>query len=158
MEVKECTKTKFANEEAAKHAIRQIAKKNPTGKRPTRAYECSLCGLWHLTSRPDIEVIYEENNHLKTQVANLKHEIYLMNYEKNLMTKQERNEVAKETKKENMYQQLRLANNALRERNKRIQKDNRELLQTIIKLQNEIEKLKNENNKNGEHPLSEVRA
>lgn len=50
-----CTKHRYANERSARRKLRQIKRKRASnhhqGKVERRAYRCSHCGAWHLTSR-----------------------------------------------------------------------------------------------------------
>lgn len=141
MRRKECLKTKFASEDAAKAVIDQIARKNQNRKKPKRSYHCEDCGLWHLTSLPDFDYLLEENKNLKNQIDELKSQIFAMRQEKEL-TKSEGREFKKEIKKEEMYDQLRAAMNASRKVNKQLNNDKKVLLQSVINLQTELESLK----------------
>jgi len=48
-----CTKTSFANEKFALEHIEKIKKTSVSEFQPNRAYLCSTCNTWHLTSRFD---------------------------------------------------------------------------------------------------------
>lgn len=146
---KVCTKTIFANEEAAKAVIEQIAKKNQDRKRPTRAYKCPDCGHWHLTSLPDIDKLLQENANLHRQVDDLKQQVQLLIQEKTI-SKEEGKDLKRSIKKEDMYKQLLSQQEAARKANKQLEKDKAVLLQSVVNLQNEIERLKAAGNRAAE--------
>ena len=51
-----CTKAKFPNQEAAQRRLAEIlAEAYGENRKPVRAYECTHCGNWHLTSWPGID-------------------------------------------------------------------------------------------------------
>lgn len=156
MEKKVCTKTRFANEEAAKHTIKQIAKKNQERKRPTRCYKCENCGLWHLTSLPDYDLIIKDNETLKKDNETLKKEIEELKSkieelnnklkptkeEKTPFQIQEAKEFRKAIRKETMYKGLREQITAALARIKSLYTDRDQLLVNMVKLQNENERLR----------------
>lgn len=142
MEKKECTKTKFANEEAAIYTLNKIAKKNQDRKRPTRSYKCKLCGLWHLTSRPEINVIIKENEALKIEIEDLKNRPVIVKVEKAPVNPQETKEFRKAVRKEAMYKELRKQMSFANEAIKKLYAEKDQLIYTIVKLRDEIEKLK----------------
>jgi hypothetical protein len=50
-----CTKYFYMSEEEAKKHLREIRAKGKQAERhilPIRAYQCNICGYWHLTSKP----------------------------------------------------------------------------------------------------------
>ena len=58
-----CQKISFENEKEAKKEIRRIAE-TESKQKPQRAYECSKCGGWHLTSKT-IEEYKEKSEQFK---------------------------------------------------------------------------------------------
>ena len=53
-----CQKYRYSSEEEAKKHIKEIARKSDDReynkhKIPNRAYQCEICGFWHLTSKSD---------------------------------------------------------------------------------------------------------
>lgn len=50
-----CTKITYVNEKEAKRILKIARHKKQNNKRPIRAYECNVCGGWHLTSKPLIK-------------------------------------------------------------------------------------------------------
>jgi uncharacterized protein (DUF3820 family) len=49
-----CAKIRFTTLEEATHYINQAKEVEQEHKKPTRAYNCEKCGLWHLTSKDSI--------------------------------------------------------------------------------------------------------
>ena len=47
-----CNKISYCSEKEAKFHLKQIAEREQDHRKPTRAYECSTCGGWHLTAIP----------------------------------------------------------------------------------------------------------
>lgn len=56
----DCKKVMYASEQQANADIARIKQKSTRAKLPTRAYQCSKCNLWHLTSLPDYKSLYTE--------------------------------------------------------------------------------------------------
>ena len=74
MKTENCNKIKYDNEESALFVLKKLNQIKTKKKRPTRAYLC-YCGSWHLTSRPDIKDIQQENSKLKLVISKLKYTI-----------------------------------------------------------------------------------
>lgn len=55
-----CRKYTYASKKIAMEVVRNARDHKQKNKKPVRAYECNLCGGWHLTSIP-----YEEWNKRK---------------------------------------------------------------------------------------------
>lgn len=47
-----CDKYSFPSKETAKDRLNFLLSLHDNVKKPTRAYECEICGGWHLTSMP----------------------------------------------------------------------------------------------------------
>ena len=47
---RECKKFSYPSEKDAKYEIKKIRGREQEYKKPVRAYECEVCGCWHLTS------------------------------------------------------------------------------------------------------------
>ena len=48
-----CTKRKFDNKRDAVTRLNELQQgKRKIGRLPSRAYQCNLCGSWHITSKP----------------------------------------------------------------------------------------------------------
>jgi len=56
----DCKKVMYASEQQANADIARIKQKSTRTKLPTRAYQCTKCNLWHLTSLPDYKALYTE--------------------------------------------------------------------------------------------------
>jgi hypothetical protein len=52
-----CEKNAYVDEDAAKKALKLIKQDKRDHKKPNRAYQCEICGFWHLTSKPLTENI-----------------------------------------------------------------------------------------------------
>lgn len=65
-----CIKTSFANEQYALEFIKRLQATSKRATKPTRAYLCTDCLNWHITSKKEIE---KDNS--ERQIANLKKEI-----------------------------------------------------------------------------------
>lgn len=63
----ECKKTKFANEKFALQYIEKLSKTSTREVKPIRAYLCTYCGSWHLTSRETKEAIFIQE--LKNEIS-----------------------------------------------------------------------------------------
>ncbi len=51
-EIKRCDKISYPNEKEAKFKLKVIRDSNQKHNKPVRAYECEVCGGWHLTKIP----------------------------------------------------------------------------------------------------------
>lgn len=61
LNLKPCAKASFITKSEAQKAIKRINGRLQRDKTPDRAYECSKCGYWHLTSLPFEEFIQKTN-------------------------------------------------------------------------------------------------
>lgn len=50
----DCGKVKYANKADANTVIKTLKRKSRRSKIPSRAYFCTDCGGWHLTSKPKV--------------------------------------------------------------------------------------------------------
>lgn len=50
-----CEKYTYVDEGEARKALKLIKQDKRTHKKPVRAYQCEVCGYWHLTSKQLIE-------------------------------------------------------------------------------------------------------
>jgi len=74
-----CRKVRFSDENSALFTIKKINETASLKKKPTRAYLCSKCNSWHLTSKPDLYVLQDENKKLKTEIEKLNKSISDLN-------------------------------------------------------------------------------
>lgn len=45
-----CMKVAFANAKEARARLKEIRKEEKRNQTPMRAYQCPICGMWHLTA------------------------------------------------------------------------------------------------------------
>lgn len=69
----ECNKSKFLNEKFALDWIEKLKRTSVREKVPLRAYLCTRCGTWHLTSRPEFGD--PEKEALKANIERLQDEL-----------------------------------------------------------------------------------
>jgi len=81
-----CKKVSFVDKISAEITLKQIIKNNTSENLPQRAYECNKCGYWHLTTKPDINLLIEENSNLKKKVNELTKLLYNKQDEKGKST------------------------------------------------------------------------
>jgi tRNA uridine 5-carbamoylmethylation protein Kti12 len=93
----DCKKIGFENEKSAKFTLKKILEVSKKKILPKRAYMCSRCGKWHLTSKRDIKVLEKENLELRSLVCEYKTRV--QDYSQKLsLVKRERNSLIKEIK------------------------------------------------------------
>ncbi len=66
-----CNKAKYSSEEYAMLDLAKIRRSSNRAVLPKRAYECTKCGKWHLTSMPDYKKLLDEILELKTKIKEL---------------------------------------------------------------------------------------
>lgn len=49
-----CEKLRFTTYDLAQKALNKISEAEQAHKRPVRAYNCDKCGMWHLSSKPQV--------------------------------------------------------------------------------------------------------
>ena len=74
-----CTKSRYASEKMALIDIKRFAKESTRKEIPIRAYHCDKCNSWHLTSRPDIDFLVNENKNLKEELEKRINEVRTLN-------------------------------------------------------------------------------
>jgi hypothetical protein len=47
-----CSKTKFQTKDEAISRVKEIGERGGEHRKPRRSYKCSICGYYHLTSKP----------------------------------------------------------------------------------------------------------
>lgn len=65
MGIQTCKKVSFANEDFAEAYLKKLQKTSIRDSVPQRAYLCTYCLNWHLTSKKDKKVLYLEDEILK---------------------------------------------------------------------------------------------
>lgn len=69
---KDCKKTKYRTQADALFALTKLKELSTRKVIPSRCYHCLRCKLWHLTSKPNLYDLIEENKLLKIELEKLK--------------------------------------------------------------------------------------
>lgn len=133
-----CRKVRFSDENSALFTIKKINETASLKKKPNRAYLCSKCNSWHLTSKPDLYVLQDENKKLKSEIeklnnsiSDLKNEIKFLNDNKELRLK---------VKTDEQVKQLKHVNNIAMKKLKHERNESKEIINRFFVKQKEIAK------------------
>jgi predicted RNase H-like nuclease (RuvC/YqgF family) len=126
-----CRKVKFSDENSALFTIKKIEENSTIKKKPNRAYLCEKCNCWHLTSRPDIYVIQNENKELKKKTEELIKTIEELSTLNKQINSKEDKETRFKVKKDEQIKQLKHTNSILTKKMSNIYKDKNDLINRL---------------------------
>jgi hypothetical protein len=127
-------KVKYATEKDALFDVERIKKKSTRKTVPIRAYECYICGSFHLTSRMDYKDI--DIFKLNKEIERLKGELKLLESKDSEEIKEEQ----KGIRKEQVIVEMKKENSTLRKKNKQLRTDKSNLIHSNQMLRNKLKK------------------
>lgn len=128
-----CKKVKFNDENSASFTLKKIHQNTTLDKKPIRAYECKICGCWHLTSKPDVFAVESENKMLVEENKILKQQI-------EGLQKNENYQIKLDARKDSLVKQLKQQFSMMAGEMKKIRAEKSRIQNELISLKLSLEK------------------
>lgn len=146
-------KTKYASAKLANEDVERIRKKSTRPVVPSRAYYCTICNFWHLTSnisRSDllkdklIASLQEQNEELKEKLSEATKELTGL---KDANSKGDRVAIRAEVRKDERVKHLTEKSNKLGKLVKKLRDDNSDLIAKNLSLERKLNQKNESENK-----------
>ena len=143
------SKTKYASAKIANEDVERIRKKSTRPVVPCRAYYCTICNFWHITSNMSRSDLLKDKliASLQEQVEKMKEEIEVLKKDVDANTKGEKVAIRAEVRKDERVKHLTEKSNKLGKLVKKLRDDNSDLIAKNLSLERKLNE-KNEATEN----------